>query len=89
MMQGIFDLPSQISSQIEIDRSAITSVDGSHHAGSHRLPWSLDGQRSAHRRIHPHRTYHEVYAMHLQLVGSQLGHRYRPIHIPFQITATY
>ena len=53
MMQGIFDLPSQISSQIEIDRSAITSVDGSHHAGSHRLPWSLDGQRSAHRRIHP------------------------------------
>lgn len=74
--QGFIDVPSQIRSQVEADGPAVAAVDGAHHAGGHRLSGRLDGQRSAHRRVHPHRAHHEVHAMHLQLVGSQLGHRY-------------
>jgi len=74
VFQGLVDVPSEIGAQVETDGSATAELDDAHHLRYGRVFGGVDAERPAPRRDHPHGDA-QVHPVHLQLVGSQPGHR--------------
>ncbi len=64
-IQSVFNLSSEICSQIEADWSAVTSLDAANPFSCDCLLRGLDGERSANGGIHSDRPYDEVHSVYL------------------------